>query len=257
MILNLLKNFISFYGEHKENIKTSFFFLFCQIVDNPVSVPFHPHKGIAAWEINLLKLFILGCFLCKAEAGQGKECTDNEKLSQSPQDLRTGTSGTSLHSLWKNVKSCASVTKGLSVRAAHGDKRSITCLSHGLCASDPTDWPDQWQTTQQRMLNCNREVSARVSNWKLLSPVLTAQRNIFSSIFKIYSSLFAPFYPTTQTHIHAQTYTHHTHAILHTANTYTRTPTSHTHTAQTLHHIHHTHITHVHLHHTHTRKVLV
>lgn len=229
MILNLLKNFISFYGEHKENIKTSFFFLFCQIVDNPVSVPFHPCKGIAAWEINLIKLLILGCFLCKAEAGQGKECTDNEKLSQSPQDLRTGTSGTSLHSLRKNVKSCASITKGLSVRAAHGDKRSITCASHGLCASVPTGWPEgQWQTTQQRMLNCNREVSARVSNWKLLSPVLTAQRNIFSSIFK---SLFFPLCTLsphhTDTHTCTNVHTPHTCHTTHSKHIYMYT--SHTH----------------------------
>lgn len=56
MILNSLKNLFSFYGENEENIKRSFFFSFCQIVDNPVAIlSFHPHKGIETGGLNLLK----------------------------------------------------------------------------------------------------------------------------------------------------------------------------------------------------------
>ena len=219
MILNLLKNFISFYGEH-ENSKTCFFFLFCQIVDNPVLLPFHPHKGIAAWEISLLKLLVLGCFLCKAEAGQGKECTDNEKPSQSPRDWRTGTSGTSLHSSQKNVKSCASVAKDLSERAAHGDKEQ-----HNLRES----WPLCFcpHSTQQRMLNCNDGSECQGLKLKITLPQSSQLRETSLQAFSLVCSfLCAPFHPTTHVHTHAQMYTHHTRAIPHTANTYTRTPTS-------------------------------
>lgn len=228
MILNLLKNFISFYGEHEKYQNLFFFFLFCQIVDNPVLLPFHLHKGIAAWEISFLKLLVLGCFLCKAEAGQGKECTDNEKPSQSPQDWRTGTSGTSLHSWRKNVKPCASVAKDLSERAAQGDKEL-----HNLRES----WPlcvcphsSAWRSVtehQQRMLNCNDGSELQGLKLKSTLPQSSQLRETSLQAFSLVCSfLRAPFHPTTHIHTHAQMYTHHTHAIPHTANTYTRTPTS-------------------------------
>lgn len=100
-------------------------------------MPFHPHKGTATQERNILKFLIIKWFLWEAGTVQEKKWIEGEEQSQSSQTLTTRANVTSSQSLWKNVKSCTFLEEDLTTWKESGPQGpNVICAGQTfLCSS--------------------------------------------------------------------------------------------------------------------------